>query len=279
VRIVQISDTHLSHLGGITTKNLRLVASWVNAALHPDLIVNTGDLVAASPDQPLDRVWARQVHASFDAPVVYLPGNHDVGEPGPAPWKGLAVTSHRVAAHCEVFGPDRFAVRDGEWLVIGINSELLGSGLDEESAQWQWLEGELAAPESRRVLLFSHKPLWLPRTTPSTAALTVPDQARQRLMALAGDRLAAVGSGHLHRYRRRPRPERPEVLEVWAPSTGFVGQTETESPYFEQLGVVEWRFDGGDVNAWFRAPLDLEECEGNAIDELVRTVTALDSES
>jgi 3',5'-cyclic AMP phosphodiesterase CpdA len=276
VRIVQISDTHLSHLGGTTTANLRRIAAWVNATLRPDLIVNTGDVVAASPDQPLDRGWAREVHAAFDAPVLYLPGNHDVGEPGPAPWKGLAVTSARVAAHREALGPDRFAVRDGGWLVLGINSELLGSGLDEEGAQWGWLEGELAAPGSERVLLLSHKPLWLPRTTPSTAALTVPDQARQRLLALAGDRLAAVGSGHLHRYRRRPRPERPQVLEVWAPSTGFVGQTDTESPYFEQLGVVEWRLGDGDLNAWFRAPADLDEREGTAIDELMRTVAALD---
>jgi 3',5'-cyclic AMP phosphodiesterase CpdA len=277
MRIVQISDTHLSHRGGVTTTNLRLIASWVNKALRPDLIVNTGDVVAASPDQPLDRDWARQVHDAFDAPVVYLPGNHDVGEPGPVPWKGLRVTAERVAAHCEVFGPDRFALRDGAWLVIGLDSELLGSGLPEEGAQWRWLEGELAAAGGGRVLVFSHKPLWLPRTTPSEAALTVPDDARLRLLALAGDRLAAVGSGHLHRYRRRPRPENPAILEVWAPSTGFVGQTETESPYFEQLGVVEWRLDGTEVNGWFRAPAGLDEREGNAIEELVATVAALDT--
>jgi len=277
VRIVQISDTHLSHLGGTTTANLRLIAAWVNATLRPDLIVNTGDVVAASPDQPLDRDWAREVHAAFEAPVVYLPGNHDVGEPGPAPWKGLGITSSRVAAHREVYGPDCFAVRDDGWLVIGINSELLGSGLDEEDAQWRWLEAELAAPGPQRVLLFCHKPLWPPRTTPSEAALTVPGQARERLLALAGDRLAAVGSGHLHRYRRRPRPERPQLLEVWAPSTGFIGQTESESPYFEQLGVVEWRLDGDEVNAWFRAPSNLEEREGSDIDEVMATVAALDA--
>jgi 3',5'-cyclic AMP phosphodiesterase CpdA len=275
VRVVQISDTHVSHLGGVTTANLRLIARWVNATLRPDLVVNTGDIVAASPDQPLDRRWAIEVHAAFDAPVMYLPGNHDVGEPGTAPWKGLAVTADRVAAHKEVFGADHFAVRDDGWLIIGLNSELLGSGLDEEEAQWQWLAAELAAPGDQRVLVFCHKPLWLPRTTPSEAALTVPDHTRERLLALAGGRLAAVGSGHLHRYRRRPRPERPEILEVWAPSTGFIGQTESETPYFEQLGVVEWRLADGDVNAWFRAPADLEEREGLSIDELVRTVAAI----
>ena len=131
MRIVQISDTHLSHLGGVTTANLRQIAAWVNTTLAPDLIVNTGDIVAAAPDQPLDRDWARAVHGAFHAPVVYLPGNHDVGEPGPAPWKGLGVTADRVAAHRAVFGPDQFAVRDGDWLVAGFNSELLGSGLDE----------------------------------------------------------------------------------------------------------------------------------------------------
>ncbi len=277
MRIVQISDTHLSHLGGVTTANLRLIAGWVNATLRPDLIVNTGDIVAASPDQPLDRRWAREVHDAFDAPVVYLPGNHDVGEPGTAPWKGLGVTSDRVAAHCEVFGPDHFAVRDGGWLLVGLNSELLGSGLAEEDTQWRWLEEEFSAPGDQRVLIFCHKPLWLPSTTPSTVALNVPGHARERLMALAGDRLAAVGSGHLHRYRRWPRPERSRILEVWAPSTGFIGQTDTESPYFGQLGVVEWRLDGGDANAWFRAPVDLEEREATAIDEVVRTVDALDA--
>jgi 3',5'-cyclic AMP phosphodiesterase CpdA len=276
VRIVQLSDTHLSHLGGVTTDNLRLIAGWVNATLRPDLIVHTGDIVAASPDQPLDRRWARAAHAAFDAPVVYLPGNHDVGEPGAAPWKGLGVSAARVAAHREVFGADHFAVRAPGWLIIGIDSELLGSGLDEEAAQWRWLADELSAPGNERVVVFCHKPLWLPRATPSEAALTVPGDARERLLALAGDRLAAVGSGHLHRYRRRPRPERPEVLEVWAPSTGFIGQTGTESAYFEQLGVVEWRLDGN-VNAWFRAPADLDEREGAAIDELVSTVAALDA--
>ena len=142
MRIVQISDTHLSQHGGVTTVNLQLIAAWVNDALRPDLIVNTGDIVAASPDQPLDRGWARAVHAAFDAPVVYLPGNHDVGEPGvdAAPWKDLRITSERVASHCAVFGPSHFAVGDGEWLVAGINSELLGSGLDEEHAQWQWTD-------------------------------------------------------------------------------------------------------------------------------------------
>ncbi|MBV9660541.1 MAG: metallophosphoesterase [Acidimicrobiales bacterium] len=277
MRLVQISDTHLSHLGGITTANLGRIASWVNATFHPDLIVNTGDIVAASPDQPLDRAWALQVHAAFQAPVVYLPGNHDVGEPGSVPWKGLAITSERVAAHCDVFGPDRFAARHSEWLVIGINSELLGSGLDEEDDQWRWLEDQLAEPGPARVLLFSHKPLWLPRTTPSEAALSIPDRSRQRIMTLIGERLAAVGCGHLHRYRRRPRPEATGPLEVWAPSTGFIGQTETESPYFEQLGVVEWHLDGNAVNAWFRAPADLDEREGTSIDEMVRTVADLDA--
>ncbi len=278
MRIIQISDTHLSHQGGVTTANLEQITAWVNTSLRPDLIVNTGDIVAASPDQPLDRSWACQVHAGFNAQVRYLPGNHDVGEPGPAPWKGLGVTSARVAAHRAAFGPDRFAAGDDDWLVIGFDTELLGSGLDDEADQWQWLEEQLVPGDSRRVLLFCHKPLWLPRTTPSEAALTIPDESRQRLLALTGDRLAAVGSGHLHRYRRRPRPDRPDVLEVWAPSTGFMGQTATEVPYFEQLGVVEWRLDSSGVHAWFRAPVDLEEREGNAIDELVRTVAALDTE-
>ena len=81
MRIVQISDTHLS-TSAARQRRTSAGRRLVNAELRPDLIVNTGDSGRAFPDQPTT-AGAREVHTAFDAPVVYLPGNHDVGEPGP----------------------------------------------------------------------------------------------------------------------------------------------------------------------------------------------------
>lgn len=273
MRIVQISDTHLSGRGGVTNDNFERIVTFVNEILCPDLVVNTGDLVAASPDDLGDREAARKLHSLFTSPVRTLPGNHDVGEPGSPAWMGLQVTSERIAAHRATFGEDRFLELGSDGAAIGINSELLVSDLPEESEQWDWLSEALAATGGRPTVLFLHKPLWCPRRRPQPRQVNVPAAARRKLTNLPGfDAVRAVGSGHLHRYRRRVRSD---LLEVWAPSTGFVGQTETEPSHFEQLGVVEWIIADGHVDASFRAPVGLCEYEGSAIPQLVSTVESI----
>jgi 3',5'-cyclic AMP phosphodiesterase CpdA len=274
LRIVQLSDTHISRRGGVIASNFARIAAFVNDQLRPDLIIHTGDVVAASPDSVDDRQAARRLLASLDASVHVVPGNHDVGEPGARPWMGVSVTSARVAAHREAFGHDAFLVLHDGWAVLSANSELMGSGLREEEEQWEWLEHSLARMRTREVVLFLHKPLWLPRRGPSAAALSVPASARERLMALPGaDRIRAVGSGHLHHYRRR-RNRAP--TEVWAPSTAFIGQPGVQPEDLDQLGVVEWHLGDGRADAWFRAPTGLEELEGHEIPELVATIAELE---
>lgn len=273
MRIVQVSDAHLSARGGITNTNFETMASYVNDVLCPDLIVNTGDLVAASPDESADRETARKLHSLFTAPVRLLPGNHDVGEPGHPAWMGLQVTPDRIEAHRATFGPDRFLELHPEVAAIGINSELLGSCLPEEREQWDWMGDAFGSVCGRPTVLFLHKPLWNPRRRPQVRQVNVPSAARARLMGLRGfENVRAVGSGHLHRYRRRVRPK---LVEVWAPSTGFIGQTDTEPSHFEQLGVVEWVATDGRIDASFRAPVGLCEHQGSEIPQLVSTVEAI----
>lgn len=272
VRLVQISDTHLSHLGGVATRNLERVISFVNEVLAPDLVVHTGDIICLTPDLDEDRRAALAALGGFEAPVRFLPGNHDVGEPGDAPWMGIEVTSRWVADHRARFGPDRFAEALGGWTLLGINAELLGSGLEEEQAQWAWLAAVLDEDHDRPTALFSHKPLWAPRAGEGAARSDL-DAARERLLSLPGARmLRAIGSGHLHRYRRRTRPG---LLEVWAPSTAYRGRTEAEATHFEQLGVVEWRLGASDAEAWFRAPADLDERELADVPELATGIARL----
>jgi 3',5'-cyclic AMP phosphodiesterase CpdA len=264
MRIVQISDTHLSHRRGVTEEHLLRVAEFVNGALRPDLVVHTGDVVVLDPDARADRLRAHEVVSSaFDAPVRVLPGNHDVGDGGPAPWRGIAVTEERVAAYEEVWGPDRWREdRDG-WTLLGLDSEVLGTGLPRETAQWAWLEETVGGlPADHPVLLFLHKPVFAALDRPIDHAVDVGPQARERLLALfAGTGLRAVGSGHLHRYRSI---DRGGVREVWAPSTAFVAGEGGGLPAgLAQLGVVTYDTGVGTAGAprlsvAFRAPGDLE---------------------
>ena len=252
MRIVQLSDTHISHLGGVPAENLSIVIDHLNRELRPDLVVHTGDVVIANPDSAADRDRARRLLAGIDAPLLVLPGNHDVGEAGDDPWRGIAVTAERIAAFTAAWGQDRFAVeceataRSQDWMFIGVNSERFASGLPQEEEQWDWLAGVAESARGKSVMLFLHKPLWYPGGSNSGNA--VPEADRRRLLALfAGARLRAVASGHLHRYRGALEGD---IRTVWAPSLTFSAPAKYRDPLVPSSpGLVEYRIDGDDVQA------------------------------
>ncbi len=105
MKIVQLSDTHISHLGGATTENLRAFVDLINA-INPTFVVHSGDVAILDPDQAEDRAAARELLAGIQAPLRVLPGNHDVGERPDNAWAGLVVTPERLAAFESIFGPD-----------------------------------------------------------------------------------------------------------------------------------------------------------------------------
>jgi 3',5'-cyclic AMP phosphodiesterase CpdA len=255
VRIVQLSDTHISHLGGVPAENMSLLADHINNAIRPDLVVHTGDVVIANPDSAADRDAARRLLALVDAPLRVLPGNHDVGESADAPWKDLPVTGERIAAFLSAWGDDRFFLpgdatnRSGDWVFIGLNSERFGSGLPQEDEQWDWLAGAAERARGKSVMLFLHKPLWWPGG--SQSGLTIPAAARDRLTALfAGARLRVVANGHVHRYRHALEGE---VLTVSAPSATFALPAEPGHGLAAGTpGIVEYVIDGDDVTAGLR---------------------------
>ena len=255
MRIIQLSDTHVSHLGGIPAQNLSLLIDHLNHEIRPDLVVHTGDIVIADPDSARDREAARSLLSRIEAPVVTVPGNHDVGECAEAPWQDIAVTGERIAAFASAWGDDRFfltgnaANRCEDWVFIGLNSERIASGLPEEREQWDWLAGLAERVEGKSVMLFLHKPLWFPGGNQS--GLTVPAADRERLTALlSGARLRVVANGHVHRYRRAFEGD---TLTVWAPSLTFALPADPDHGLDPSTpGFVEYLIEGDDVRAELR---------------------------
>ncbi|WP_051701488.1 metallophosphoesterase family protein [Mycetocola saprophilus] len=215
--LFHVSDPHLGHSGGDRRAHAAETA-W--AHLHasvsrdrPDLVIITGDLVVDDPDDPTDRALAHARITALDAPVLVVPGNHDVGDHAiraglPADWHGTLVSEARVLAWEALWGPS-FWMRELEgWVLLGINAQILGSGLPAERRQWEWLERvALPAVSARPLLVFSHESLDArPETRRESAAesdswMSIPSAASSRLAALlAPYRPVAVCAGHTHRH-------------------------------------------------------------------------------
>jgi 3',5'-cyclic AMP phosphodiesterase CpdA len=276
MRIVQITDTHISHLGGVTSENFAILADFVNTELRPDLVVNTGDVSILTPDSHEDRAAAKKLHEAFEAPVRILPGNHDLGEAGDHPWMGLSVTSDRLKAFIETYGADRFVDLSTEgWAIVGIDSEILSSGLAEEEEQWHWLDEIAGQAEGRSVLLFLHKPLWSPAPGYTEHTLAIAEVDRDRLLAtFASSTLRAVGSGHLHCFRSGYEGD---ILTVWGASSAFVVRSKDFQFGLSQLGVVEYRIEGDTIEAYFRSVPTLSEEEPYDMPEFIATMAQIEA--
>lgn len=146
--------------------------------------------------------------------------------------------------------------------LVGVNSELFGSGLEEEAEQWDWLAQVLADTRAAHVALFQHQPLWWPNgRTGSDAVLSVPEPQAARLLELPGaERIRVVASGHLHRYYHEGRGD---IAEVWAPSTAFTSAV--YGPGLGGLGIVEWQLSEERLTPQLRVPDGLDAREARDI--------------
>ncbi|OUS92582.1 metallophosphoesterase [Rhodococcus sp. NCIMB 12038] len=274
MKIVQISDTHLTARGGRTQENFDRVVDYVNNTVRPDLVVHSGDIVIIHPDDDADRTHAHTLMQKFTAPVLVVPGNHDIGEPGATPWKGIGVTDERISAFEKVWGPDHWRHDTEGFTVLGLDSELFGSGLDRETEQWTWIENTIRdIPATQRVIVFLHKPIWQAIPEPSEHAFDIGDSRARLLELLETVSLAAVGSGHLHCYRQT---RRGEAIEVWAPATAFVaGEDDTFAGPLHQLGIVEYDCTDGAVRAGYRSVPGLDDVHITAVPEVVEAIEVL----
>jgi len=236
-RILQISDTHLSPAQPHFQDNFERLLEWMQAS-PPDLVVCTGDLALDGADSEADLRFAAEQMARLPARCLMIPGNHDVGDyavlGGAQP-----VDPTRLARWREAVGPDHFVEDLPGWRLIGLNTQVLGSGLPEEAAQAAALEQAVAGAEGRALALFLHKPLCQHRLDDTVVDYwPVLQPARAALVAAFGATAPRfVASGHIHQWRDHA----PDGLrQIWAPPVSFiVGEARQQTIGSKLIGLVE----------------------------------------
>jgi 3',5'-cyclic AMP phosphodiesterase CpdA len=217
VRVIQISDTHLSPIKRHFAENWAPVAAWI-AEQKPTLVIHTGDVTVDAADHENDAVHCASLLKSLGVPVVVVPGNHDVGEPGNA---HQPVNEERLERFRRHFGADRW-IHDVEgWRLIGLNSMIFGSGGREEAEQSRWLEAVMTDNGGRRLAWFMHRPLFIDNPHEGdTGYWSVKPEPRRKLYDLM-DRYPVdiVATGHLHRWHEVPLNG---THYIWSPATGFL---------------------------------------------------------
>jgi len=153
LQILQFTDTHLladpggSLLGLNTHESLqRVLQAARQRHAHADLVLVTGDLAHGGSAQGYAHL--QELFASFDVPVLLLPGNHDEAEQ----LRDSASRDHaRLASHVRLEG----------WQIVLLNSTIPGSdGGRLAAAELTLLEQHLSAePGLHALVCLHHQPV------------------------------------------------------------------------------------------------------------------------
>ena len=250
MRIIQISDTHLSAAHEIFAANTEAVRAWL-AAQQADLVIHTGDVAMDGAGVVADLALGAAWNHGFSVDVLSVPGNHDVGDTA-AIKPSQTVDDGRLSAWRDHFGPDWWSLdRDG-WRLIGLDAMLFGTGHAEEERQFAWLAEALHT--DMPVALFLHKPLFIdtPDEGPRGYWSVLP-APRARLLELMGKAdVKLVCSGHLHIHRQF---HHDGIAYVWGPSAAFVcGDSQEDLGGERRLGAVVHDFAADRVTSTFIRP-------------------------
>lgn len=262
VKIALISDTHLSARTVAVNLNFKTVAHWIEASDF-DLVIHLGDVTADAIVDPGEFAEARELLSACRTPMRFVPGNHDIGD-NPA-WPGekadkIPLNPRRLEQYREEFGPDRWSLAVDDWLLVGLNAQLLGSGMPAEEEQYNWLEGAVAGGHGP-VALFLHKPLFRHGPADKTVdSLFTPPLPRRRLLDMLETRgLRLVVSGHVHQERRTTVEG---IDHVWLPSAAFTfPDSRQETIGRKRVGAAALVLNGRSSEVTFERPEGLRDLE------------------
>ncbi|MEB8431748.1 metallophosphoesterase [Cocleimonas sp. KMM 6892] len=209
-----IADTHLNEdedncnspfdVNRLANRRLRYVVNDLNTR-DLALVFHLGDVVHPVPSMdPLYAESAARFHEQMSAlrhPLHVIPGNHDVGDKFIAWGPAGTVNDLFLQAWTEYFGDHYFYVSHDGIAFIGINAQLIGSGLSMEQEQKAWLEYTLQELNGERIYLFTHYPPFLADADEPEHYDNISEAGRGWLLALLKKHnVEALFAGHVHHF-------------------------------------------------------------------------------
>lgn len=254
MKIAVLSDPHIGSSNPVFVPNWERVLAAVHARPDIDFAVILGDLTLYGSEKPEDLPFGRRALAALRMPWRAVPGNHDVGD--------IARDSHQPATSARQtdwerhIGPAHWHCDALEgWRLIGLNSQVIGTGLPEEETQWRALETALKTAAGRKIVLFTHVPLflenWDEADRPAWALMTA---GRSRLRALiAAHDIRAVVTGHMHRTWQG---DLDGTRFIWCAASSFLTYDGSmpAQPGAAELGVTLLTLEGDTVRSALLAP-------------------------
>lgn len=246
LRVIQISDTHLSRLKPHFADNWPPLAAWIGQQ-SPDLVIHTGDVTVDGAGTEDDLIYCAALMRALGVRYRAIPGNHDVGD---ARHRHQPVNAARLANWHRHFGADRWIDDSEEWRLVGFDAMLVGSGEPEESVQLDWLDAAMAEAQGRRLAWFLHRPLFLEQPDEAdTGYWSVKPEPRRALLALLRrHHVAVVASGHLHKSHDFVCDG---TRYIWGPSSAFLcgSSVQIAMPGHKRLGAVRYEFGSTEIRA------------------------------
>ncbi|MBY0612733.1 MAG: metallophosphoesterase [Beijerinckiaceae bacterium] len=255
MRVIQISDTHISAEHAFFDRNTRAIKAWLLGQTC-DLVIHTGDVSMDGAGAAADFEASGRWLADMPCETLCVPGNHDVGDLASIK-AAQPVDDQRIAAWRSAIGPDYWVRDRAGWRLIGLDAMLLATGHPDEERQFDWLEQQLRT--SLPVAIFLHKPLFVDHPDEGPRGYwTVLPEPRRRILDLMGRAdVKLVASGHLHIHRQL---RHGAIDYVWGPAASFVvGDSQEPLGGERKLGVVEHVFSVDGVTSRFIRPDGLED--------------------
>lgn len=201
-----IADSHLEpEAPGIALprsnqRNRRLVESL--APRSPSFVLHLGDIVHPVPQAPGHdgtMALAASLYAGLNSPLLWTPGNHDIGDKPSDTMPAATVTEDWLAGYRRVFGAPWMVHRFGNCVLLLLNSPILNSGYGTEREQRAWFEQALKDSHGSRVFVATHYPPYLVSPDEPGHYDNIDMPARQWLLdLLIRYRVEALFCGHVH---------------------------------------------------------------------------------
>ena len=245
---VQISDCHLNPEDPACLARFESLRERV-ALERPDLIIVSGDVSDDGYRWAGQFEYARDAFAHWPAEVLVIPGNHDIGDKA---GEANEIKPSYLSRWNKIFGADRFRVQRDGWMILGLNSQIIGSGLPAEDEQFAWLDDALQVAERDgwQVAVFLHAAAYLLEpdevfTGGSRYWGFDPKPRRILIERLHRPCVRLVANGHLHWHQIF---ERHGAKWVWCPSQYLIVDDAIFPRGGGVTGFLRYDFDAMEVS-------------------------------